>query len=270
MTLDPATRSIQPLPAGRGSLGPGAGFASIGAGARIALGTPRLLPWLLAPPAAAIVIYAAIAWFSIGWIGGSTDAFLASRWGEAGWLQGSVATAVRDFTGVGIVTIAYFTFGPVAMALAGPFMEPFLAEVDRRRGTNPSTRSQGFVKDLAVDLWAALTMVLFTLGVSLLALPLNLVPVVGNLAYASVMAWLTGIGALDPTLGRLHLKSRERRAFFRQHRAPILGFGAGVYLLFLVPVLGWFLCPAIAVTSGAALVTDLENSPFANPSTRET
>jgi len=152
-----------------------------------------------------------------------------------------------------VALLAYLTFAPVTMAIAGPLLDPVVTQVDRHvLGVAPNA-SRGMMRDLWLSARAATGMLALSLAVMLLAWPLNFLPGIGNLLFLVAAGGLTGLQCLDPALGRRQLALRARLALVRRNRAATLGLGLSCYLLFLVPVVGWLVGPQVS-TAGAALV----------------
>ncbi|MEZ4687969.1 MAG: EI24 domain-containing protein [Bacteroidia bacterium] len=67
-----------------------------------------------------------------------------------------------------------------------------------------------------------------------------------------IQAYYAGFGDMDPTLERRRYSVRQRVAFVSSHKGLAIGNGAVFVLLMLVPVVGWFLAPALG-TAAATL-----------------
>ncbi len=150
----------------------------------------------------------------------------------------------------------------VAAGLAGPFQER-LSEVVEHLATGRPARAEpfaaaGLVRDGARAVSAALQRaVLFgALYVPLLAL--SFFPVVGIVGAAGTFVYSAFFGALnfmDPTLERSKLPLRGKLMWARSRAAPWLGYGSGLLVLLLVPLVGLVLTPAF-VAGGTLLWLD--------------
>jgi CysZ protein len=88
-----------------------------------------------------------------------------------------------------------------------------------------------------------------------------LVPGVGQVVYTLFGVFFTmtyfAVDYVDWPASRRGLGLRDRIAFFRAHKASMLGFGAGVWVLLLIPFVNLLFMPA-AVAGGTRLFLDLE------------
>lgn len=103
-------------------------------------------------------------------------------------------------------------------------------------------------------------LVLMTAG-SVLLLPLNFVPGVGNVLYVVLsstwsMFWLAVEHLSNPTARHLR-PFRQVLAVLRRRWALGLGFGAALFVMLWVPVLNFFLMP-VAVVAGTLLYRALD------------
>ncbi|WP_240197164.1 EI24 domain-containing protein [Nonomuraea lactucae] len=182
-----------------------------------------------------------------------------------------VTVAIALFAGG--LALAVVTFTAVTLAVGEPFYEKLSAAVDPLPGAveQPWWRTlPRSIRDSLVTLGYVLlfTVPLFFLG---------FVPVVGQTVVPVLGAAVSGF-FLTAELTTLALERRgmarkERFALLRRNKAASLGFGVGVFLLFLVPVVAVPLMPA-AVAGAALLVrtrlapaplTDQGHSPAERP-----
>ncbi|MAE69016.1 MAG: hypothetical protein CME06_00950 [Gemmatimonadetes bacterium] len=212
-----------------------------------------LLRRVALPPLLAITAYLIVLFLGLSFLSGYADALAAGSWGFFDWARPAAGAGMGGAFTLVVALLAYFTFAPVTMAIAGPLLDPVVAEVDHHvLGVAPE-HSRGLVRDLWFSTRSAIGMLALSLAVMLLALPLNIVPVVGNLLFLLVAGGLTGLQCLDPALGRRQLPFRKRLAMIRRNKAATLGLGVSCYCLFLVPLVGWLIGPQVS-TAGAALV----------------
>jgi CysZ protein len=88
-----------------------------------------------------------------------------------------------------------------------------------------------------------------------------LVPGLGQVLYTLFGVFFTmtyfAVDYVDWPASRRGLGLRDRVAFLRSHQASMLGFGAGVWVLLIVPIVNLFFMPA-AVAGGTRLFLELE------------
>ncbi|GGC30793.1 hypothetical protein GCM10011504_06260 [Siccirubricoccus deserti] len=176
---------------------------------------------------------AAAAWL-VGWLAG----------GE-GWLAGLAAAA----GGLMALGLAVWLFVPVVLALSGLFLDSVAAAVERRfYPALPPASGAGLGAQLAFNLGLALRFGLLSLA----ALPLALlVP-----PFGAVLLWLISTIALGHGLfegvAQRRMSVLESRRLRRQREVPVLGLGAVLAAMALVPGLN-LLVPVL----GTAAMTHL-------------
>ncbi len=148
---------------------------------------------------------------------------------------------------------------PVVLA---PLQDPLseLTEAECGGYTSPPFRLGSFLQGLATSLGHTVARVaLLLVGLAVL-FPLNLLPVVGNIAWTVLgtlwtVLWLAGEHLAAP-MTRHQYRFAEVRRVMRQRWLLCLGFGAGVYVLLWVPILNSFFLP-VAVVGGTLLYRGL-------------
>ena len=146
----------------------------------------------------------------------------------------------------------------LASVLAIPFNDRLSREIETRlRGLPAGDAGVGLGLDLArtvalelgkLFLWLVLTLMVFVGG--------QLVPVVGQVA-APALSFVLGalylaFDHVDLPAGRHGWRTGRRFGLLVRHFGTMLGFGAGLFVLFFVPVLNLFFMPA-AVAGGTKL-----------------
>jgi len=206
---------------------------------------PRLWPLAVAPAVVTLLLFAGVIAGATIWInhaiGGDSAAFL--------YLTGVLVTLV-------VLAIAFFTFTVVGTAVASPFLDLLGARVESAHLPSGPGAQSSFVRDTFRSIGDTMRLLVLQIVVLLVSLPLNLVPVVGTLAWLGIGAWLAAFDYLDFPLARHHYHWKERWAFLRRHAWPALGFGIGVFGLLLIPFLNVFILP-IAAVAGTLLYLDL-------------
>ncbi|REG32007.1 uncharacterized protein involved in cysteine biosynthesis [Archangium gephyra] len=148
---------------------------------------------------------------------------------------------------------------PVVLA---PLQDPLSELTEAQCGgySPPPFRLGSFLQGLATSLGHTLARVLLlVLGLAVI-FPLNLVPVVGSMAWTVLgtlwtMLWLAGEHLAAPMTRHQYPFSEVRRVL-RQRWLLCLGFGAGVYVLLWVPLLNSLFLP-VAVVGGTLLYRGL-------------
>lgn len=104
----------------------------------------------------------------------------------------------------------------------------------------------------------------FLIAVPILILVLNLIPVIGTLAYVALSSlfgmWAMGIAYIDYPVSRTTPGFRPRLRFYRQHFAAISGFG----IIFFIPFFNFIFSSPLVV--GSTLLYLRLNEPAERPS----
>ncbi len=164
----------------------------------------------------------------------------------------AVTVALLGFGGL----IAVVTFTAVTLAVGDPFYEKISARVDARCGGVPEAVEVPWARSLrrSVADSARLVGCSVLVGVPLFAagfLPLvgqTVVPVVGVL----VGGWLLAVELVGAPFYRRGLGLAARRQALRRVRPLALGFGAAVFVVFLIPLGAVLFTPA--AVAGATLL----------------
>jgi len=155
-----------------------------------------------------------------------------------------------------ILAVFLFSFVFVGTALAAPFLEVLCARVEhvlQNQPEIPPVRSHYWLLDLV---WA-FGHVLLLLLLWIVTFPLNFLPGIGP------ALWLLGSWLLLAYNFAAFALERRRWSFREQWRvlfrdwAATLGFGAAVFVLMMVPLVGLCLLPTAAV-AGTMLVLEIE------------
>ena len=188
-------------------------------------------------------------------LGGAVLVFVglaaAGAWGAEALAGGSgwLAKAAAALGGALALGLAVWLFVPVMLALAGLFLDPVAEAVERRSYPGlPPARGASLAAQARFNLWFGLKMG----ALSLATLPLVLaLPPVGAALLWLVSAYALGHGLFEGVAQR-RVGVKEARALRRAREAPVLGIGAVLAGVSLVPVLNLFV-PVV----GTAAMTHL-------------
>ncbi len=210
-------------------------FGALGAGVRIGLTDHHvrrvMVASLLVNAAAFLLLFAGLVW------GAFT---LTAAWADGGfWLFETLAWVVRAAAVVGALFVAPVLFNLLAGVVLPLFQEPVF-KAARRRAGGPDREPPGGVSATTGIVATSLRRLARFVGLSLLLLPLNLVPGVGSLAYV-VLQFLLGAHTLAWDLMAFHFELHgvayaEQKRFLRRNRAAMLALGSAALGLCLVPI----------------------------------
>jgi CysZ protein len=217
----------------------------------IAWTTRRPKQWLfgLIPALIVLVLYAAALTVLGVYLGDLVR--LASPFADH-WSSG-LRDATRVLMGVLVfaaaVMISIVTFTGVTLVVGEPFYEGISARVEESAGGLPPEAKVSLWRQLARGLGDAVIVGLIT----------GFLPVVGQTVVPVVAACVSGyfltLELTSIALERRGLRRRDRFALLRRNRGVSVGFGASVFVVFLIP-LGAVLAMPGAVAGGTLLVRE--------------
>lgn len=167
-------------------------------------------------------------------------AFLGAAWG-AGWAvehwlsgNGWLGTLAAALAGVLVLALALWLFLPLVAALTGLFLDPVAAAVERRYYPAAAPAAGA---SLAAQAWFGLRFGLNLLLLNLLALPLLLfTPPIGAVVFFVLASIGLGHGTFEGVAQR-RMDVAAARALRRRHEVAVLGIGAALAAMALVPLL---------------------------------
>lgn len=255
---------------GSGSIASAAtGLAALPSGAWYLLGHRRLWPYAAAPLIVNLVLYLVLGSLAItyvlpvlvGWLTPASFPWWLS-WVEP-FLKPFLGWLVWLFSFLLLVVAGALSFTAVGSVIAAPFLD-FLSEKVENLELGRSLGRPFSLGVLMED--AARTVVQACLKLSVVAalfvatLPLLLVPVLGGLAVTVINSyfaiWYLAAEFLDLPMSRAGWSLTQRRAWLQRRRGAVFGFGGAIYLVCLVPLMGFLVLPVAAV-SGTRLFVSL-------------
>lgn len=176
-----------------------------------------------------------------------------------GWLLGVAHTAFGWFVDLLLLLLALLVTLLASSLVAAPFNARLAEVIDERlTGTAPPPFAIGRVgmdllRTAVIEItFAVINVVLFVAG---LALPIAgpVLFVVGMIAWALYF----GVAYVDVPLASRGLSLGDRLGFITKHPMAMLGFGTGVGLFLVIPLINLLFMPA-AVAGGVLLVKEAE------------
>ncbi|MGC5011691.1 EI24 domain-containing protein [Streptosporangium sp. DT93] len=228
---------------------------------------PRWWLFGLIPALIAFALYAAALYFL------GTNALEIAAWGTPfadGWSE-SARTALRAVVGLALfgagLVLSVVTFTAVTLIVGDPFYERLSEKVEGTYGEVPT----GYELPLWKSIPRSVRDSLITLGWLLLfTVPLfflGFVPVIGQTVVPVLGALVSGffLSIELTTLGleRRGVTRKRRFGLLRGNKAPVLGFGVLLFLLFLIPFVAVIAMPA--AVAGAAVMVRTRLAPSAPP-----
>lgn len=246
----------------RGVLGFFAGLKIPFAGARLVyIEHPDLVRFWLIPIvvtiAALVMSVAAVFHYDdtlVSWVW-SAPAADGENWD--GWLLGAAHTVFGWIIDLLLLLLALLVTLLVSSLVAAPFNARLAEVIDERlTGTTAPAFAVGrvlmdLVRTAVIEItFAVLNVVLFVAGLA--------VPVAGPLIFVlGMIAWALyfSVAYVDVPLASRGLSLSDRLTFIAKHPMAMLGFGTGVGLFLMVPLINLLFMPA-AVAGGVLLVKE--------------
>jgi CysZ protein len=171
------------------------------------------------------------------------------------WLMGYYLLRLLAFVLIGAVFL--FSFTLVGTVVAAPFLE-LLSERTEAILRAPSIaqpfRLSRWTADSLRSLGHACTILLILAG----TFPLSFLPIAGPVVWLGLACLLLAYDFTTIAMDRRRWSFREKWRRLLGDMAGTLGFGAALFCLLAVPLLGWLMLPTAAV-AGTMLLLDLED-----------
>src|SRR5215475_8596119 len=165
--------------------------------------------------------------------------------------------------------VAFVTFTSVTLAIGDPFYEKIAKHVEDELGGVPNAVDQPWWRSLPRSIVESFRLVITS---AIIGIPLffaGFLPIVGQTAVpvigALVGGWFLSIELVSASFERRGLRLADRRRGLRANRPLAVGFGAAVFVCFLVP-LGAIVTMPAAVAGGALLTRRVLGPGASNPS----
>jgi len=198
-------------------------------------------------------------------------------WWADGWSSGA-RESVQIAAGLSLVglfsLLAIVTFTSVTLAIGDPFYEKISERVEQRldaRGeylVSLPTVELPWWKELPRGIAESIRMIAVSAAIGIPLFVCGFIPVVGQTAVPVIGAlfggWFLSVELVGVTFSRRGLRLRDRRRALRGRRAMAVGFGAAVFVCFLIP-LGAILVTPAAVAGATILSRRVLATPLAAP-----
>jgi len=232
---------------------PTAGFGYALIGLRL-IGQPGLRRFVAIPVLINLVIFCALVWLGIDQFEVLLDRYLP----EESWLS-YFRWILWPLFALTFVVIVFYTFTIVANLLAAPFNDMLAAKVEAMlSGRPPEEGPAGIMAAVGPAVRSELQKLAYFLPRALPLLVLSLIPginVVAPLAWGLFGAWSLALEYTEYPFGNNGYIFGHQRQVMKTRRFTALGFGGGVMVLMLIPIVNLAAMPA-AVAGATALWVD--------------
>ncbi|RUO78889.1 sulfate transporter CysZ [Idiomarina tyrosinivorans] len=229
------------------------GFAYIGQGFSL-ISQKGLKRFVIVPIIVNLLLFAAaFSWF-FSMVGVYVDKLMNWLPSWMAWLE----WLVWPFLVIAVLVLFSFVFTAITNIIAAPF-NGLLSEKVERHLTGQGIGDDGLlgiIKDVPRTVGRELQKLMYYLpraiGFFLLSL---LLPVVGQIIWFLWVSWMMAIQYLDYPFDNHKLAFNTMRSALNQQRGRSFGFGIGIALLAIVPILNFFIMP-VAICAATALWVD--------------
>jgi CysZ protein len=181
----------------------------------------------------------------------------ADHWSSG--LRDTMRTLMGVLVFAGAIMISIVTFTGVTLVVGEPFYEGISGRVEESAGGLPPEANLPLWRQLVRGLGDAAIVGLITGLFAVVFFALGFLPVVGQTVVPVVAACVSGyfltLELTSIALERRGLRRRDRFALLRRNRGLAVGFGASVFVVFLIP-LGAVLAMPGAVAGGTLLARE--------------
>lgn len=217
---------------------------------------PLLLLLMFIPIAINMVIFILL----LGWGFSAFSDFLSSIISEQqGWYWTTLRWVIKIFFYLIVLVVVYFIFTPIALLIAAPFNDQLAEKVEQAAGF-PVEEQRSFLvmvkEEIIFAVLSEVKRMSVVIGVLILLLPANFVPVVGPVLYGLLSflwgAWSAALEFTSYAADRRHLGLRTKWSRLRSNTALSMGFGAATLMLLAIPLINVF-AVALSAVGGTVL-----------------
>jgi CysZ protein len=213
---------------------------------------PRLRSFVAVPLLVSSVLFSTALW----WASREFDGLMQKLVGYLpAWLSW-LTWLLWPLFAIVILIVIFYTFSLVANLIASPF-NGLLAErvEDLARPGRARTATGPLWKEIALAPVAELKKLLYFVVWAVPLLVLFIIPTVNAAApfiWMAFSAWMLALQYADYPMGNHGIRFKEQRRLLADQRLLVFGFGCGVLLVTLIPVINFLAMPAAVI--GATLL----------------
>jgi len=173
------------------------------------------------------------------------------------WLEWLSWLLIPAFSLSGLLII-FYGFTLIANLLGSPFNSVLSEKVERKLGgqlINPKSSLIGLASGGVKSVFSEIKKLTYLVLWAIPLLSLFLIPGINFIApfsWGLFSAWMLALEYSDYPMGNHQFSLRKERKILRENKALAWGFGGGILLLTLIPVLNFFAMP-VGVAAATAL-----------------
>jgi len=245
------------------------GVRFFGRGLKIYGRSPRLVVLGIIPALLTLVLFAVLFGVLLYFV---DDLSRLVTWFADDWSSGS-RTAIRLAAGVGLVGLALLlwaiSFTAVTLLIGDPFYEKIAEAVEESLGGVPGAIDLKWHQELGRSIRDSLRLLLLSAVIGIPLFILGFIPIIGQTVVpvlgVLVGGWFLAVELVGVAFARRGLRMSDRVRVLSARRWTAVGFGACVFLTFLIPLGAVFVMPA-AVAGGTLLARESLELDAARPS----
>lgn len=225
---------------------------------------PGIRRYVLVPFLINLVLFGSAIGFGYAQFSNLLDWMLPSWLDWARWILWPVFA-------ITVLIVVFYTFTLVANLIGAPFNALLAEKLEASLTGRPLAETKGVSGHLAnvgTALGNELRKLLYLAVWIIPLLILFLIPGVNAaapFAWMAFSAWMLALEYADYPMGNHDMRFKDERGVLRQHRWMALGFGAGILLMTLVPVLNFLAMPVGVAGATAMWVERLREPTLAGP-----
>jgi CysZ protein len=219
------------------------GFTTVFQGLRL-LKEPGIRRFVAIPFTINLFVFSGLIWFGMGQFEHLMD-WLLPKEGWFSWLQW-LRYLLWPLFALTAVLVVFFTFTVLANLMAAPFNGLLAEKVERYLGGSPLP-GRPLWQEVPIALSSEMRKLSYFLIRALPLLILFLIPglnLAAPLLWGLFSAWFLSIEYGDFPMANHRLAFPDQHARLKSRRLLALGFGGGVTLLMMIPILNFFAMPA--------------------------
>ena len=204
---------------------------------------PGLKRYLIVPLLINILVFSLIGWIGFGQFEGVLDRFLP----ESSWLH-YFRWLLWPLFALAFLLIMFYGFTVIANLLAAPFNGRLAEKVEQALTGNKPPEAAGSIAAAVLPAMASeVRKILYFLVRAIPMLLLFLIPglqIIAPFLWLAFSAWFLSLEYMDYPMGNHGLDFRAQLGALKKNRLTALGFGGGLTLLMMIPVLNFAAMPA--------------------------
>jgi CysZ protein len=219
-----------------------------------ALPRPGIRRFVAVPLLVNVLVFGLGVWFSADLIGRLVDDWVGIAVGWLpewlSWLGTVITSLLWVLFAVGALILIFYSFTAVANLIASPFNGVLAERIEAEMTGSVITLEIPLWREVLVAPVQELRKISYFALRAVPLLVLFVIPGVNVLApiiWALFGAWMLALQYADYPMANHGIRFRDQRSMLGAERAVTLGFGAGVLILTMIPVLNFLAMPAAVI-----------------------